>query len=118
MLLLYYAMPFCHVLFYSITYFVITCTGKLKVLLNTIFYLRTYFILGLKEISDSKCPQILECPYNAEPCEIDEDCSPSSICCKSPCGKVCTKQLFTGKCFCILMHVTNFYATKYLKSII
>lgn len=39
---------------------------------------------------------LTECPYRAEQCNEDEDCSPDSVCCKSPCGKVCTKQLFTG----------------------
>ncbi|XP_060536767.1 fibrillin-1-like isoform X2 [Cylas formicarius] len=44
----------------------------------------------------SKCPMLTECPYRAEQCQEDDDCSLNSICCKSPCGKVCTKQLFTG----------------------
>lgn len=45
----------------------------------------------------SKCPMLTECPFRAEQCQEDEDCSPDAVCCKSPCGKVCTKQLFTGK---------------------
>lgn len=45
---------------------------------------------------ESKCPALSECPYNAEPCEADEDCNPDSVCCESPCGNVCTKQLYTG----------------------
>ncbi|XP_050296435.1 kielin/chordin-like protein [Anthonomus grandis grandis] len=50
--------------------------------------------LGLE--THSKCPMLTECPFRAEPCQEDDDCSPDAVCCKSPCGKVCTKQLFTG----------------------
>ncbi|XP_066152915.1 uncharacterized protein [Euwallacea fornicatus] len=46
--------------------------------------------------SASKCPMLTECPFRAEQCQDDEDCPPDAVCCKSPCGKVCTKQLFTG----------------------
>ncbi|VEN35788.1 unnamed protein product [Callosobruchus maculatus] len=44
----------------------------------------------------SKCPMLTECPMRAEPCDDDDDCSADAICCTSPCGKICTKQLFTG----------------------
>ncbi|XP_057651996.1 uncharacterized protein LOC130891358 isoform X1 [Diorhabda carinulata] len=44
----------------------------------------------------SKCPMLTECPFRAETCSDDDDCSLDAVCCKSPCGKVCTKQLFTG----------------------
>ncbi|CAH1111232.1 unnamed protein product [Psylliodes chrysocephalus] len=44
----------------------------------------------------SKCPMLTECPFRAEGCTDDDDCSLDAVCCKSPCGKVCTKQLFTG----------------------
>ncbi|KAL1501147.1 hypothetical protein ABEB36_006531 [Hypothenemus hampei] len=39
---------------------------------------------------------LTECPFKAEQCEEDTECPADSVCCKSPCGKVCTKQLFTG----------------------
>ncbi|XP_019877040.1 balbiani ring protein 3 [Aethina tumida] len=48
------------------------------------------------KLENSKCPMLTECPFRAEQCSEDDDCSADSICCKSPCGKVCTKQLFTG----------------------
>ncbi|CAG9859737.1 unnamed protein product [Phyllotreta striolata] len=44
----------------------------------------------------SKCPMLTECPYPQESCTEDEDCRADALCCSSPCGKVCTKQLFTG----------------------
>ncbi|CAG9764049.1 unnamed protein product [Ceutorhynchus assimilis] len=50
----------------------------------------------LDTVSASKCPMLTECPFRAEQCQEDDDCSPDAVCCKSPCGKVCTKQLFTG----------------------
>ncbi|KAH1000715.1 neurogenic locus notch homolog protein 3 isoform X1 [Dendroctonus ponderosae] len=46
--------------------------------------------------STSKCPMLTECPLRAEQCQEDDDCALDAVCCKSPCGKVCTKQLFTG----------------------
>ncbi|XP_074036900.1 uncharacterized protein [Leptinotarsa decemlineata] len=49
-----------------------------------------------KSDTSSKCPMLTECPFRAESCSDDDDCSPDAVCCKSPCGKVCTKQLFTG----------------------
>ncbi|XP_045483161.1 balbiani ring protein 3-like [Harmonia axyridis] len=53
--------------------------------------------IGRKEAkSTSKCPMLTECPYRAQQCSEDNDCAVDSVCCKSPCGKVCTKQLFTG----------------------
>ncbi|XP_076257897.1 uncharacterized protein LOC143194965 [Rhynchophorus ferrugineus] len=62
------------------------------------------FIIGVScrsknstlESSSSKCPMLTECPFRAEPCQEDDDCAPDAVCCKSPCGKICTKQLFTG----------------------
>ncbi|KAK9721248.1 WAP-type (Whey Acidic Protein) 'four-disulfide core' [Popillia japonica] len=49
-----------------------------------------------KVSEDGKCPEITECPFNAESCFDDDDCNLGSSCCNSPCGKVCTKQLYTG----------------------
>lgn len=49
-------------------------------------------------LQDTRCPNITECPFRAELCEEDDDCSPDSVCCSSPCdGKICTKQLRTGR---------------------
>nr|XP_022902311.1 balbiani ring protein 3 [Onthophagus taurus] len=45
---------------------------------------------------ENQCPEIKECPFNADPCIDDHDCNPTSSCCDSPCGKICTKQLYTG----------------------
>ncbi|EFA05918.2 zonadhesin isoform X2 [Tribolium castaneum] len=52
--------------------------------------------IAIARKESSKCPMLTECPLRAQHCSEDDDCSPDSICCKSPCGKVCTKQLFTG----------------------
>lgn len=58
-----------------------------------VFYV---FFSDLMLESASKCPMLTECPFRAEQCQEDDDCSLDAVCCKSPCGKVCTKQLFTG----------------------
>lgn len=49
-----------------------------------------------KNATNTNCPMLTECPFRAEFCVDDDDCPVDSICCKSPCGKVCTKQLSTG----------------------
>lgn len=56
-----------------------------------------FLVTDEKLEATSKCPMLTECPFQAEHCAEDDDCSPDSVCCKAPCGKVCTKQLFTGK---------------------
>lgn len=55
------------------------------------------FLAGNGDVTaEDKCPKLDECPYNAQNCDEDLDCSSDSICCDSPCGKVCSKQLNTG----------------------
>ncbi|KAF7286891.1 hypothetical protein GWI33_003158 [Rhynchophorus ferrugineus] len=79
---------------------VFAMAGRYHLIIGLIFV----FIIGVScrsknstlESSSSKCPMLTECPFRAEPCQEDDDCAPDAVCCKSPCGKICTKQLFTG----------------------
>lgn len=72
-------------------------------LLGVLLFLATTTITAAKRskgngdvTAEDKCPKLDECPYNAQNCDEDLDCSSDSICCDSPCGKVCSKQLNTG----------------------
>lgn len=61
-------------------------------------------LLNMLYITDAerngRCPPLTKwgiCPEGAATCVEDNDCSDDMKCCESPCGNICSKQLFTGR---------------------